>query len=80
MAGPTSRKVPAPCTGLLGCYIVASMTFYGAGVAQFLDSYFNPNHHADAPFDFDLEFVGRHLGQAGGKKRRAGEGETPSRL
>ncbi len=40
---------------LLAAYILASMTFYCAGVAQFFDGYFNPGHHAQAPFAFDIE-------------------------
>ncbi len=55
MPGSTSSKSSRVLYVLLGLYIAASMTFYGAGVAQFLDSYFNPHHRAEAPFDFDLD-------------------------
>jgi sigma-B regulation protein RsbU (phosphoserine phosphatase) len=54
MASPTQPKSSRTFYLLLAAYILASMTFYGAGVAQFLDAYFNPNHHAHAPFEFDI--------------------------
>lgn len=53
MASPTQSKSSRTLYLLLAAYIVASMTFYGAGVAKFLDGYFNPRHHARAPFQFD---------------------------
>ncbi len=55
MARPTKPKSSRTLYLLLAAYIVASMAFYGAGVAQFLDAYFNPNHHAHAPFAFDTD-------------------------
>ncbi|MGC1871823.1 MAG: SpoIIE family protein phosphatase [Acidobacteriaceae bacterium] len=55
MASRTQSKSSRTLYWLLGAYILASMTFYCAGVAQFLDAYFNPNHHAHAPFAFDIE-------------------------
>ncbi len=55
MASPTQSKSSRTLYWLLGVYILASMTFYCAGVAQFLDAYFNPNHHAHAPFTFDID-------------------------
>jgi phosphoserine phosphatase RsbU/P len=53
MPRPTSSKSSHILYVLLAVYIVASMTFFGAGVAKFVDGYFNPNHHAHAPFQFD---------------------------
>jgi sigma-B regulation protein RsbU (phosphoserine phosphatase) len=38
---------------LLGLYIAASMSFFGAGVAQFVDGYFNFYRRAHVPFEFD---------------------------
>jgi sigma-B regulation protein RsbU (phosphoserine phosphatase) len=55
MASPTQSKSSRTLYWLLAAYILASMTFYSAGVAQFIDAYFNPNHHAHAPFEFDTE-------------------------
>ncbi|MHB1960049.1 MAG: SpoIIE family protein phosphatase [Acidobacteriaceae bacterium] len=55
MPRPTKPKSSRTLYWLLGVYILASMTFYVAGVAQFLDGYFNPNHHAHAPFEFDVD-------------------------
>jgi sigma-B regulation protein RsbU (phosphoserine phosphatase) len=55
MASPTQSNSSRTLYLLLAAYILASMTFYGAGVARFLDAYFNPNHHAYAPFEFDID-------------------------
>ena len=55
MASPTQSRSSRTLYWLLAAYIVASMTFYGAGVAEFIDQYFNPNHHANAPFGFDID-------------------------
>jgi sigma-B regulation protein RsbU (phosphoserine phosphatase) len=55
MASPTQSKSSRTLYWMLAAYILASMAFYGAGVAQFLDAYFNPNHHALSPFDFDVD-------------------------
>ncbi len=55
MASPPQSRNSQTLYWLLGVYILASMTFYCAGVAQFLDGYFNPNHHAHAPFTFDID-------------------------
>jgi phosphoserine phosphatase RsbU/P len=55
MASPLQRKSSRTLYWLLGIYILASMTFYCAGVGKFLDAYFNPSHHAHAPFEFDID-------------------------
>jgi len=55
MASPIQSKSSRTLYWLLAAYILASMTFYCAGVAKFLDGYFNPNHHAHAPFEFDTD-------------------------
>jgi phosphoserine phosphatase RsbU/P len=55
MASPKQSKSSRTLYWLLAAYILASMIFYCAGVAQFLDAYFNPNHHAYAPFAFDID-------------------------
>jgi sigma-B regulation protein RsbU (phosphoserine phosphatase) len=54
MASPRQSKSSRTLYWVLAIYILASMTYYVAGVAQFLDGYFNPNHHAHAPFQFDI--------------------------
>ncbi len=55
MANPKAQKNSRAMYYLLAAFIAASLAFYIAGVAQFLDAYFNPHHHAHAPFQFDLD-------------------------
>lgn len=55
---------------LLGLYIAASVSYFGAGVAQFIDSYFNPYHRAHVPFEFDPDT--RHLTTLGPEAKSAG--------
>lgn len=55
MPSPIQTKRSRTLYWWLAAYILASMTFFCAGVAQFLDAYFNPTHHAHAPFEFDTE-------------------------
>jgi phosphoserine phosphatase RsbU/P len=55
MANPTQSRSSRTLYLLLAAYILASMTYYCAGVGKFLDQYFNPGHHAHAPFEFDID-------------------------
>lgn len=40
---------------LLALYIVASMTYYVANMAGFIDNYFDLHHRAATPFQFDID-------------------------
>lgn len=40
---------------LLGLYIVASLGYFGANIAAFVDNYFDLHHRPNTPFQFDVD-------------------------
>ena len=57
MARPTKPKSSRTLYVLLALYIVASMTYYVANIAGFIDNYFDLHHRANAPFQLDTDSV-----------------------
>ena len=55
MASPTQSKSSRTLYWLLGVYILASMTFYVANVAGFLDNYLDLHHRSRTPLTFDID-------------------------
>ena len=55
MASPTQSKSSRTLYWLLGVYIMASMTFYVANVAGFLDNYLDLHHRSRTPLTFDID-------------------------
>ncbi len=55
MASPTQTKHSRTLYWWLVAYILASMTFYVANVAGFIDNYFDLHHRPRTPLTFDID-------------------------
>jgi phosphoserine phosphatase RsbU/P len=55
MASPTQSKSSRTLYLLLAVYILASMTFYVAIIAGFIDNYFDLHHRPQTPLMFDID-------------------------